>query len=146
MLIDESLQLDPAMLARINTISLLKTLAIRLKEIGERHAVMEVTVVDIHSNYLGGAHGGLIATLADTVSFFPRPLLPSGLICTTTNLNVTYVRPAAMGETLTARSELQHLGRRMASVTCTIVNDAGKLVAHSSATLMVLGQEGKENQ
>jgi acyl-CoA thioesterase len=51
-----------------------------------------------------------------------------------------------MGETLTARSELQHLGRRMASVTCRIVNDAGKLVAHSSSTLMVLGQEGKENQ
>ncbi len=136
----ESLQLDAATLERVNSVSLLKTLAISLKEIGESHAVMEVTVTDIHANYLGGAHGGLIATLADTVSFFPRPLLPSGLICTTTNLNVTYVRPAPLGETLTARSELLHLGRRTASVACRIVNGEGKLVAHSSATLMILGQ------
>jgi acyl-CoA thioesterase len=146
MLLDESVRLDADMMARVNTISLLRTLAIRLKEIGEGHAVMEVTVGEIHANYLGGAHGGLIATLADTVSFFPRPLLPSGLICTTTTLNVTYVRPAAIGETLTARAELLHLGRRTASVVCRIVNNEGKLVAHSSATLMVLGQrEGKEN-
>ncbi|GEM_PF-620991 len=136
----ESPQLDAATLERVNSVSLLKTLAISLKEIGESHAVMEVTVTDIHANYLGGAHGGLIATLADTVSFFPRHLLPSGLICTTTNLNVTYVRPAPLGETLTARSELLHLGRRTASVACRIVNGEGKLVAHSSATLMILGQ------
>lgn len=139
-MIDESLQLDASLVERVNSISLLKTLAIRLREIGERHAVMEVTVGDIHANYLGGAHGGLLATLADTASFFPRPLLPSGLVCTTTNLSVTYVRPAGIGETLTARSELLHLGRRMASVACRIVNGDGKLIAHSSATLMVLSQ------
>ncbi|HZV82376.1 MAG TPA: PaaI family thioesterase [Geobacteraceae bacterium] len=143
----ESLQFDAALMERVNSIPLLKTLAIRLKEVGENHATMEVAVTDIHANYLGGAHGGLIATLADTVSFFPRPLLPSGLICATTNLNVTYVRPAALGETLTARSELLHLGRRTASVTCRIVNGEGKLVAHSSATLMVLAQtDERENR
>ncbi len=121
-----------------NAIPLLRTLDIHLKEIGERHAVMEVTVGDIHRNYSGGAHGGLLATLADTVSFFPRPLLPSGRACTTTNLNITYVRPAALGDTLTARSELIHLGRRMASITIKIVNQDQKLVAHGTATLMIL--------
>ncbi|HEX9078574.1 MAG TPA: PaaI family thioesterase [Desulfuromonadaceae bacterium] len=121
-----------------NAIPLLRTLDIHLKEIGERHAVMEVTVSDIHRNYFGGAHGGLLATLVDTVSFFPRPLLPSGRACTTTNLNVTYVRPAALGDTLAARSELIHLGRRMASLTITIVNQDQKLVAHGTVTLMIL--------
>jgi len=137
-MIDTTVPLDPEIIARVNSIPLLQTLAIRLKEIGANHAVMEVTIGDMHTNYMGGAHGGLIATLADTVSFFPRPLVPSGMICTTTNLNITYVRPAAIGETLTARSELLHLGRRMASVTCRIVNGNGKLIAHSSATLMML--------
>ena len=137
--------LDPALRQRVNAIPLLTTLGIELREVGERHAVMEVTVGDIHANYLGGAHGGLIATLADTVCFFPRPLLPSGLICTTTTLTMTYVRPAAIGETLTARSELLHLGRRTASVTCRIVNNDGKLIAHGSATLMVLSSDGKEH-
>jgi acyl-CoA thioesterase len=127
--------------AMASRISLLKTLDIRLKEIGDSHAVMEVTVRDIHLNYLGGAHGGLIATLADTVSFFPRPLLPSRKACTTMNLNVTFVRPALPGDTLTARSELLHLGRRTASVTCAIHNQDGRLVAHSSATLMMLPEQ-----
>ena len=73
---------------------------------------MAVTVDDRHLNYLGGAHGGLLAALVDTVSFFPRPLLPSGTRCTTTSLNVSYTRPAAPGDHLTARSELLHLGRK----------------------------------
>jgi len=84
----------PATLESGNAISMLRTLDIHLKEIGTSHAIMEVTVADSHRNYFGGAHGGLIATLIDTVSFFPRPLLPSGTPCTTTNLSVTYVRPA----------------------------------------------------
>jgi acyl-CoA thioesterase len=128
---------EPATLESGNRIGLLRTLKIHLREIGEKHAVMEVTVSDSHANYFGGAHGGLIATLVDTVSFFPMPLLPSGKSCTTTNLNVTYVRPAAVGDVLTARSELTHIGRRMASVTITVKNQKDKLVAHGTVTLML---------
>lgn len=132
------MHIEPATLDTGNAIPLLRTLDINLKEIGDSHAVMEVTVSDIHRNYFGGAHGGLIATLVDTVSFFPRPLLPSGRPCTTTNLNVTYARPAALGDILTARSDLLHLGRRMASLAIRVVNQDGKLVAHGTATLMFL--------
>lgn len=130
-------KIDPATLESGSAISMLKTLNIQLKEIGVSHALMEVTVSDIHKNYLGGAHGGLIATLIDTVSFFPKPLLPSGKPCTTTNLSITYVRPAAVGDLLTARAELLHLGRRMASVAVTVKNQHGKLVAHGTTTLMI---------
>jgi acyl-CoA thioesterase len=136
------MHIEPATIERANAIALLKTLNIQLKEIGASHAVMEVVVGAGHANYFGGAHGGLIATLADSVSFFPGPLLPSGRACTTTSLTVTYVRPALLGDTLTARSELVHLGRRLASVTCRITNQQGKLVAHSSATLLVLAEPG----
>jgi len=129
---------EPATLESGNRIPLLQTLGIRLCEIGDRHAVMEVLVSDIHRNYFGGAHGGLLATLVDTVSFFPRPLLPSGTVCTTTNLNVTYVRPAIPGDTLTARAELLHIGRRTASVSVQITNQEGKLVTHGTAALMIL--------
>ena len=130
--------MEPATLESGNAIPLLRTLGIALTEIGERHAVMEVVVEERHGNYLGGAHGGLIATLVDTVCFFPRPLLPSGLLVTTTNLNITYVRPALPGDRLIARSELVHLGRRTASLTARVVDGGGRLVAHGSVTLMVL--------
>lgn len=130
--------MKPATLESGNAIPLLRTLDIALTEIGERHAVMEVTVAEKHCNYFGGAHGGLIATLVDTVCFFPRPLLPSGRLVTTTSLNVSYVRPAQVGDRLIARSELLHLGKRTASLTVRVTDGEGRLVAHGSVFLMVL--------
>mgnify|MGYP000885597427 FL=1 len=130
--------IEPATPASISRIALLQTLGIKLQEIGDTHAVMTVTVADLHRNYFGGAHGGLLATLVDTAAFFPRPLLPSGVVCTTTNLQVTYIRPAAVGEILSARSELLHLGRRTASVRVEVTNQEGRLVAHGTVGLLVL--------
>jgi acyl-CoA thioesterase len=130
--------IEPATPESINNISLLQTLGIQLQEIGERHAVMCVTVDERHRNYFGGAHGGLLATLVDTASFFPRPLLPSGVTCTTTSLQVNYIRPAAVGDLLIARSELLHLGRRTASVRVEVTNQEDKLVVHGTVGLLVL--------
>lgn len=119
-------------------IPMLETLGIKLVEADDRHAVMAVTVDARHANYLGGAHGGLIATLVDTVCFFPRPLLPSGLRLTTSSLQVNYLRPAAMGDRLQARAELLHLGRRTASLAVKVIDDEGRLIAHGTATLLVI--------
>ncbi len=130
--------MQPATLESANAISLLQTLGIRLVEIGDRHAVMTVDADRRHLNYLGGVHGGLIAALADTVCFFPRPLLPSGQPATTVNLNVSYLRPAVPGDCLTARAELLHLGRRTASLTVRVTDRQARLVAHGTATLLLL--------
>jgi acyl-CoA thioesterase len=132
------MSLRPVTLASGRRIPFLRTLGVTLREIGERHAVMEVQVNRRHANYMGGVHGGLIATLVDTVSFFPRPLLPSGRLCTTTNLQVSYLRAPRLGETLIARCDLLHLGRRTASVVSRIEDAAGRLVAHGSTTLLLL--------
>jgi len=118
----------------------LRAMGIRLTEVGDRHAVMEVDVGLDHRNYYGGAHGGLIASLVDSVCFFARPLIPSGLRLTTTSLAVTYIRPARVGDHLVARSQLLHLGRRTASLSVQVADGGGRLVAHGSATLMVLDE------
>ena len=120
-------------------IAMLQTMGIRLTEVGDRHATVEVDVADAHRNYYGGAHGGLIATLLDTVCFFPRPLIPSGLRLATASLAVAYVRPARVGDRLVARSELRHLGRRTASLSAEVADGEGRLVAHGTVTLMLLG-------
>lgn len=131
----------PATLESANAIPLLRTLGISLVEIGERHAVMRVEVGPQHGNYFGGVHGGLIATLVDTVAFFPRPLLPSGRAVTTSSLNVSYLRAPRLGDVLTSRAELLHLGRRTASLTVRVEDQHAALVAHGSATLVVLDAE-----
>jgi acyl-CoA thioesterase len=128
----------PATLESASAIALLSTLGIQLVEIGDRHAVMTVTADERHRNYRGGVHGGLLAVLADTACFFPRSLLPSGQAATTVNLNVNYLRSAVVGDCLTARAELVHLGRRTASLTVQVTDQQQRLVAHGTATLLLL--------
>lgn len=124
--------------ARADAIPFTKMLGVTLAESGETHAVMTVTVDDRHLNYMGGVHGGLISALVDTACFFPTKLLPSGLKLTTTDLNVRYVRAAGKGDILSARAELLHLGRRTASLSVQVTDQLHRLVAHGSATLLVL--------
>ena len=95
--------MQPATPDRIDAIPMLKTLGIRLVESGPDYAVMDVVVDARHANYFGGVHGGLLATLADTVCFFPEPLLPAGRMVTTANLNLNYLKAPALGCRLTAR-------------------------------------------
>jgi len=136
------MNIDPATIESGNNIALHRTLDIRLLEIADNYAIAEVTIGDKHLNTYDGAHGGVIASLIDVVSFYPRPLLPSGLACTTSSMNMNFIRPAAHGETLTARAELTHLGKRTAMLTVTVNNSKGKLVAHGTTTLMILSHKG----
>jgi len=130
----------PATLDSINAIPYLNTLGIHIDQIGPTSAVMHVRIDERHLNYFGGAHGGLIASLADTVCFFPQPLLPSGLKVTTANLNVNYLHSVKIGELITASSEILHLGRRTVSLSVTIRNE-DRVIAHGTATLIVLGAD-----
>jgi acyl-CoA thioesterase len=119
-------------------IPFLKTLGVSLREVAEQHAEMVVTIDERHLNYMGTVHGGLISSLIDTVCFFPKPLIPSGLKLTTVNLDVSYVRAARKSDTLVARSELLHLGRRTARLTVKVIDQDHRLIAQGGATLMIL--------
>jgi acyl-CoA thioesterase len=57
---------------------------------------------------------------------------------TTASLAVSYVRAPKIGDVLTSRSDLLHLGRRTASLTVRVEDQRGTLVAHGTATLLVL--------
>ncbi len=132
--------MKPATLESGNQIPLLRTLDIQLLEIGPTHAILRVQVGPKHLNYYGGAHGGLIATLIDTVLFFPAPMLPAGRTVTTSNLNIHYLRAASLGDTLTARASMIHLGRRTANLRVEVFNQHDHLIAHGTGTLQVLAE------
>ena len=136
--------MKPATLESANAIPMLRTLGIHLTEIGETSAVMEVTVGEEHRNYFGGTHGGLVATLVDTVCFFPRPLLPAGRLVTTTHLGVTYLKATGPGDHLVARSEIVHRGRRIVSLRVTVHDQNQALVAHGDAVLTVLQEPAND--
>ncbi len=92
-----------------------------------------------HYNPLGTVHGGFAATLLDScMGCAVHTTLPAGTGYTSIDINVTYVRAitTATGE-VTARGEVIHAGRRVATVRGTLTNAVGTVLAHGTSSCLV---------
>ncbi len=88
---------------------------------------------------LGTVHGGICATLLDSVmGCAVHTTLPAGVGYTTLELKVNYIRTVAVdaGE-LTGVGTVIHAGRTTATAEGKVYSDDGKLVAHGTTTCIV---------
>ncbi|BGP34057.1 hypothetical protein JCM10296v2_005872 [Rhodotorula toruloides] len=86
-------------------------------------------------NRLNGLHGGLIASLVDTMGSLA--LASKGLYMTgvSTDMSQTFVRGAKLGETVRIQSELVNMGKTLAFTRIELFSaDSGKLLAFGSHT------------
>ena len=111
----------------------------RLVEVEEGRAVFAVEPDERHYNGLGIAHGGLAATLLDSaLGCAINTVMTAGRVFTTLEMKINYVRPMRR-ETGEVRCEavVLHAGSRVATAEGHIVDAAGKLYAHGTATCML---------
>jgi uncharacterized protein (TIGR00369 family) len=102
-------------------------------------AVFEVTVDETHLRTMGIAHGGMVATLLDScLGCACWTLAPPDNHVVTVQLNINYIRPAWLGETLTARAEVRHAGQMTAVSRGEVRTSDGLLVAMATGTFMFL--------
>jgi uncharacterized protein (TIGR00369 family) len=116
----------------------------RLVEVSEGRAVFAVSPDERHYNGIGIAHGGLAATLLDSaLGCAINTAMPAGRIFTTLEMKVNYVRPMRRetGEVL-CEARVLHAGGRVATAEGRIVDAAGKLYAHGTATCMLFRSRG----
>jgi len=105
-------------------------------EAGAVDAVLETS--DEMTNPMHTVHGGIAATLLDTVmGCAVHTVLDEGEAYTTTDLHVRYVRAVAPGTILTATSTITHRGRRLATGDGRVVDEEGRLVAHGTTSCMI---------
>ena len=118
-------------------------LGVRLIEVENGRAVFRCEPGVQHMNALGIVHGGLAATLIDSATGSAvLSMQPSGGRSTTLELKVNFVRPiTAKTGPVTCEAKVIHLGRRVATSDARVVDGAGKLIAHGSATIMVFPPE-----
>jgi len=84
----------------------------------------------------GIMHGGALASLADTASAFAvLTTLEPGEQTVTVDLTLHYLRPVTEGK-LTARARVVRAGRRVATVSVEISNEAGALVLTALTTYL----------
>ena len=114
-----------------------QTMGITLHSFGDGWVELEMPVVQGHTNAMGYAHGGAIATLGDGVlGAALMTTLKPGELFTTLDLHTNYLRQAK-DTTLRARGEVIRRGRTTAYVEATITDSDGKSVAKLSCTCMV---------
>jgi uncharacterized protein (TIGR00369 family) len=103
---------------------------------GEVQAALDAR--DDMTNPMGTIHGGVGATLLDTVmGCAVQTVLDDREAYTTTDLHVHYVRAVTPGASLTATGTVLHRGRRLATAEGKLVDERGRLIAHGTTSCMV---------
>ncbi|NDK89985.1 PaaI family thioesterase [Gordonia desulfuricans] len=116
-----------------------RLLGMRPASIEEGEVRFVVTPKPDFSNPLGTVHGGICATLLDSVmGCAVHTTLPAGVGYTTLELKVNYIRSVALdaGE-LTGVGTVIHVGGRTATAEGKVFSADGKLVAHGTTTCIV---------
>ncbi|MCP2275065.1 PaaI family thioesterase [Nocardia amikacinitolerans] len=90
------------------------------------------------ANPLGSTHGGICATLLDSVLGCAVHTLEAGVGYTTLELKINYIRSVPTdGRKLTATGTTIHVGRTTATAEGRVVDDQGRLVAHATTTCVI---------
>jgi len=121
--------------ARNPFIALLK---LRVDDIKEGEAIVSMPIIrEVHGNIFGVAHGGAVASLADTAM---------GIVCATLgkktvtlDMNINYIHSAKHGETITAYAKAIHNGQHTIVIESEHRNDAGRLLSKARGTFFVTG-------
>ena len=96
-----------------------------------------VTRADM-TNPMGSVHGGIAATLLDTVmGCAVHTVLDDSESYTTTDLHVHYVRGVNPGKTIVATGTVMHRGGRLATAEGRVLDERGRLVAHGTTSCMI---------
>lgn len=119
------------------------TMRLRPIELEEGRVVFEGEPGEEHYNPIGVVHGGYAATLLDSaLGCAVHTTLPAGVAYTSLGLEAKFVRPISRdtGRVLCEATVL-YRGRRQATAEATLTEArSGKLLAHGTSTLMILGE------
>lgn len=139
-------QLNPEYLAELKTVvstsQFPRHMAMTLDDIQVDEARVSISLADCHLQLFGIVHGGTLATLIDTATFWSAFLrLPEDAGLVNVDLKLNYLSSVKTGK-LTAKGRCLRPGRTISYSEAGVYDDAGTLVAHGASTLMALPGKG----
>ncbi|HEV7490895.1 MAG TPA: PaaI family thioesterase [Rhodanobacteraceae bacterium] len=103
---------------------------------------IELTLREDHMQPFGIVHGGVLATLIDTATFWAAFMrLPEDAGLVNVDLKLNYLKVVVRGH-LRAEGECLRAGRQISYTVASVFNDEGELVAHGTSTMMALPGKG----
>ncbi len=114
-------------------------LGMEVEEIEHGKVVFGLRTRPNFANPLGTLHGGICATLLDSVMACAiHTTLDAGVGYGTLELKVNYIRPVPVdGTRLIATGTTIHIGGKTATAEGRVVDDRGRLVAHGTTTCII---------
>ena len=125
-----------------------QTLSLWLAEVGDGYAVFEGDTGPHLLNPMGTVHGGWALTLIDSAATCAaHSLLPAGVGSTTVETKANFSRPITKDTgRVRAEGRVVNRGRRIISAEARVLDSAGRVLAHGTATIMVLGADGSDGR
>lgn len=119
-----------------------QTLSFWITEVGDGFAAFEGEPGPQLLNPLGGVHGGWALTLIDSAAGCAGlSLLPAGLGFATIETKANFSRPITKDTgRIRAEGRVIAQGRQIISAEAKVFSPDGKVLAHGTSTLMVLGR------
>ena len=116
-----------------------RLLGMRFDEVEHGRVVFSLDTQPDFANPLGSTHGGIAATLLDSVmGCAVHTKLGPGVGYGTLELKVNYIRTVPVdGRTLVGTGSIIHVGRSTATAEGRVLDPDGKLVAHGTTTCMI---------
>jgi uncharacterized protein (TIGR00369 family) len=110
------------------------------RDVDPGHVTFVLEPSQEHYNPIGSVHGGVIATVLDTVMGCAlHSTLPKGTGYTTLDISIRYARPVTVQTgPVTAIGEIVHKGRRTATAEARLVDGLGRVLATGTSTLLVV--------
>jgi uncharacterized protein (TIGR00369 family) len=126
----------------VNTSPYPRHLRMELVSISVDQAVVKLKTEQCHLQPFGIVHGGVLATLIDTATFWSVFLrLPEDAGLVNIDLKVNYLKSVSTGA-MTAQGRCIRAGRSINYAEASVKDKEGNLVAHGTSTLMVLPGKG----
>ena len=146
------LQLNPkyteAIATLVNRSPYFSLISMKIKELGWGTSVLEVELEEKHLQPFGYVHGGAIASVIDAATFWAVfPQVKDGMGLTTVEVKANFLAPIKEGK-LVVKGRCIKIGRTLALGEAYVNSAEGNLIAHGTATMMIvpdLKVEGQEN-
>lgn len=126
----------------VNTSPYPDHMSMRLSSIALDMAVIKLQIGRRHLQPYGIVHGGVLATLIDTATFwavFMRVPENAGLV--NIDLKLNYLQPVESG-LLTAEGHAIRSGNSISYAEASVLDENGERIAHGTSTLMTLPGKG----
>jgi uncharacterized protein (TIGR00369 family) len=126
----------------VNTSPYPRHLRMQLVSISVDQAMVKLKTEQCHLQPFGIVHGGVLATLIDTATFWSVFLrLPEDAGLVNIDLKLNYLKSISTG-LMTAEGRCIRAGRSINYAEASIKDKEGNLIAHGTSTLMVLPGKG----